>query len=113
MLWQTVRDAIGDPPLPADEPVDEKGIYATHDLDAPAFTITATHWNNKRLRMGDGRGTRYFTVEECARLQTFPDGWPFAGRDDEARLKQIGNAVPPDGARALMAAVRDALAGAR
>lgn len=54
-------------------------------------------------------GLRYLTVGECARLQTLPNGWPFAGRDDDARLGQIGNVVPPDGATAVIAAVRDAM----
>jgi site-specific DNA-cytosine methylase len=55
------------------------------------------------------RPPRTGTVGECARLQTFPDGWPFADRDDDALLRQIGNAVPPDGAAAVMAAVARAL----
>src|SRR5207302_1889739 len=54
--WQTVRDAIGDlPPRPlATEPVAEKGITQIHDWDAPATTITATHRNNKLLRVDGG-----------------------------------------------------------
>src|SRR5439155_21049423 len=107
--WQTVRDAIaGLPPQPPDEPVDEKGIYETHELDAPAFTITATKRNNKRLRMDGGR-SRYFTVRELARLQAFPEDWRFTGSDAEQTV-QIGNAVPPPMGRALMAAVAAALA---
>lgn len=39
--------------------------------------------------------------EECAALQTFPDGYPFQGNKGE-RHQQIGNAVPPLLARALL-----------
>ncbi len=79
------------------------GIYVTHEMDAPAWTITATHRNNKRLRTDDGR-SRYFTTRELARLQGFDDAWEFRGDDDE-QMRQIGNAVPPPMARALMAAI--------
>ncbi len=82
---------------------------AACDLDEPAFTITATHRNNKRLRMGDGRGSRFFTTGEIARLQAFPDDWRFVGSEEE-KMRQIGNAVPPPMAAALMAAVARALA---
>jgi site-specific DNA-cytosine methylase len=105
--WNSTFIAPGAPD-PDFEPGRDIGIVQVHRLDAPAWTVTATHWNNKMLKL-DG-GLRYLTAGELARLQTFPDGWPFAGRDDDARLKQIGNAVPPDGAAAVMAAVRDALA---
>jgi DNA (cytosine-5)-methyltransferase 1 len=40
------------------------------------------------------RQNRTITVREAARLQTFPDGFRFAG-PPSAAFKQIGNAVPP------------------
>lgn len=34
------------------------------------------------------------TVRECARIQTFPDGFRFFGSDSQ-QMQQIGNAIPP------------------
>src|SRR5699024_5057519 len=48
------------------------------------------------------------TVREAARLQTFPDGFRFAG-PPSAAFKQIGNAVPPRLGMAIGGAVIDAL----
>jgi DNA (cytosine-5)-methyltransferase 1 len=45
-------------------------------------------------------GERMLSIREAARLQTFPDGFQFAGFPGD-RLRQIGNAVPPEVARRL------------
>ena len=47
-----------------------------------------------------------------ARLQGFPDDWMFAGRKTAA-YRQVGNAFPPPVARAVGAAIRQALTGER
>ena len=57
----------------------------------PSWTIQASpgpwtgpfHWSNRRLR-----------TQELAALQTFPPTYAFAGAR-RARIRQIGNAVPP------------------
>ncbi|MFF0135871.1 DNA cytosine methyltransferase [Streptomyces sp. NPDC005227] len=48
------------------------------------------------------------TVEQLALLQGFPEDWMISGRKTK-RYRQVGNATPPPLARALGAAVFDAL----
>ncbi len=48
----------------------------------------------------DSRQARVITVREAARLQSFPDGFAFAGTMNPA-FRQIGNAVPPVMAREI------------
>jgi DNA (cytosine-5)-methyltransferase 1 len=48
------------------------------------------------------------TTRMVARIQGFPDTWTFSGRKTAA-YRQVGNAFPPPVARALGAAIRDAL----
>ncbi|MFN7143761.1 MAG: DNA cytosine methyltransferase [Myxococcota bacterium] len=53
---------------------------------------------------------RKLTLDECAALQTFPAGYPFAGRLED-RYRQVGNAVPPVLAGAVARAIRAAESG--
>lgn len=66
----------------------------------PARTLTAT-----RGHVG-ARGRDYvnFTCEEAALLQGFPPGYPFKGNKTH-RAMQIGNAVPPPLAAAVVSAL--------
>lgn len=60
------------------------------------------------IRSGQVDGVRRLTYLECARLQTFPDGYPFHGSPSSV-YRQIGNAVPPLLARAVGEAMKRAL----
>jgi len=114
--WRTVRDAIADlprievgqtsPEMPNHFLNPGARIYPGHDgsaLDEPAKTLKAgdhgVPGGENILRLEDGT-VRYFSVRECARLQTFPDDWVFEGAWTDA-MRQLGNAVPVDLATAI------------
>jgi DNA (cytosine-5)-methyltransferase 1 len=107
--WKTVRDAIAD--LPEIDCGETCKRYKNHFLnpgaksyaghtgspyDEPAKALKAgdhgVPGGENTLRYDDG-SVRYFTVRECARIQTFPDEWTFQGSWTES-MRQLGNAVP-------------------
>ena len=107
--WRTVRDAISD--LPEIAPGESCTKFANHFLnpgarsypghtgspfDEPAKALKAgdhgVPGGENTLRFDDGT-VRYFSVRECARLQSFPDDWTFEGSWTES-MRQLGNAVP-------------------
>jgi DNA (cytosine-5)-methyltransferase 1 len=83
-------------------------IYKRLDPNKPAYTITGSggggthvyHWAEDRA----------LTNRERARLQTFPDSFVFEG-NKEAIRRQIGMAVPPEGAKVLFTAIIKTLEG--
>jgi len=83
-------------------------IYRRLDPNKPAYTITGSggggthvyHWLENRA----------LTNRERARLQTFPDNFVFVGTKESVR-KQIGMAVPVDGARIIFEAILKCFAG--
>ena len=146
-LNNTCRNAIENPPIPADAPNNEitkqspkvverlkyikpgqnafnadlpdelklnvKGakisqIYKRLDPNKPAYTVTGSggggthiyHWEEPRA----------LTNRERARLQTFPDDYVFEGSKESVR-KQIGMAVPVQGAKIIFEAVLKTFAG--
>ncbi|WP_308646109.1 DNA cytosine methyltransferase [Nocardia cyriacigeorgica] len=71
-------------------------------FDEPAYTVTGKVSRNRILDL-DGNYIRHVSVEDASRLQTFPLGYPWSGKDI---AQQIGNAIPPRlAAHALCAAV--------
>ena len=65
------------------------------DPDVPSRTLTAHLGKDTYSHIHfDGRQKRMISVREAARLQSFPDGFEFAGAMS-ASFRQIGNAVPP------------------
>lgn len=77
-------------------------IYRRLHPDKPSYTVTGSggggthvyHWNAHRA----------LTNRERARIQTFPDTFEFRGGKESVR-KQIGMAVPVQGARVVFAAL--------
>lgn len=86
------------------------------DPNAPSRTLTAHLGKDTYSHIHfDGRQKRMISVREAARLQSFPDGFEFAGAMN-ASFRQIGNAVPPLLAlavgKALMTTLQQAITGA-
>ncbi len=83
-------------------------IYRRLHPDKPAYTVTGSggggthmyHWEENRA----------LTNRERARLQTFPDDFVFSGTKESVR-KQIGMAVPVEGAKAIFRAILKTAAG--
>ena len=83
-------------------------IYKRLDPEKPSYTVTGSggggthiyHWQEPRA----------LTNRERARLQTFPDSFVFEGTKEQVR-KQIGMAVPVEGARIIFEAVLRTFAG--
>ena len=83
-------------------------IYKRLDPTKPAYTVTGSggggthiyHWEEPRA----------LTNRERARLQTFPDDYLFMGSKESVR-KQIGMAVPCQGAKVIFEALLRCFAG--
>ena len=83
-------------------------IYKRLDPDKPSYTVLGSggggthiyHWSEPRA----------LTNRERARLQTFPDDYIFYGSKESVR-KQIGMAVPCNGAQIIFEAILKTFAG--
>lgn len=83
-------------------------IYKRLDPTKPSYTVTGSggggthvyHWEEPRA----------LTNRERARLQTFPDTYRFMGSKESVR-KQIGMAVPSQGAKIIFEAILKCFAG--
>lgn len=82
-------------------------IYKVIDPNRPAYTVTGSGGGGTHMYHWDKRAT---TDRERARLQTFPDDFVFEGSATAVR-KQIGMAVPPEGAKIIIDAVLKTLDG--
>lgn len=82
-------------------------IYKRLDSSKPSYTVTGSggggthiyHWKENRA----------LTNRERARLQTFPDKYSFIGSKESVR-KQIGMAVPCEGAKIIFEAILNSFA---
>lgn len=83
-------------------------------LDKPSRTVTCRNLAGAtgdmlRIKLPDGRRKR-LSIQEAARLQSFPDWFEFSGTETSA-FNQIGNAVPPLLGRELARSVLSYLNG--
>jgi len=86
------------------------GGNRTHILD-PKGVLHQYHehlQNGGVPKNGEVEDCSRLTVRQSARLQTFPDGFEFAGRKNE-QYSQIGNAVPPEFAAIVAKSLYEAL----
>ena len=79
-------------------------VKVTQSIDQPLLNTITT----KRADLCHPTARRRYTVRETACLQGFPLDHQFQGADG-AKLRQIGNAVPPPMARAILQEVRRSL----
>ncbi len=77
-----------------------------HPLSAP---MTQIGKDSYVFDLSKGRKPRRLSVRECARIQTFPDGYRFLYRTVNDGYKQVGNAVPVLLANAIARQIRDCL----
>ncbi|MCI0335069.1 MAG: DNA cytosine methyltransferase [Planctomycetes bacterium] len=124
--WRTVRDAFRRLPrvgigigqssskIANHYLNDGARLYLGHNgscLDLPSKTVKAGYHGvpgGENIVCLDDGSARYFSVRECARLQTFPDDWEFSGTWTSA-MWQVGNAVPVHLAQVLVAPLAEAL----
>jgi DNA (cytosine-5)-methyltransferase 1 len=83
-------------------------IYKRLDPEKPAYTVTGSGGGGTHIYHWDE--PRALTNRERARLQSFPDDFEFLGSRESVR-RQIGMAVPVEGARAVVKALLQSFAG--
>ena len=111
---------------PAPEPRRSMRSAIGVPYDAPSPCVMTNEWKGRptdpswwkklnnasdALAIATRGARRKLTLGECAALQTFPAGYPFAGPVED-RYRQVGNAVPPVLAAAVARAIRAAEEGA-
>lgn len=99
--------------LPDDLKLNVKGakisqIYKRLDPEKPAYTVTGSGGGGTHIYHYSE--PRALTNRERARLQTFEDNFVFEGSKESVR-RQIGMAVPPEGAKIIFEAVLNTFAG--
>lgn len=95
--WKSLRDSI----VPPYDPSKFPNKWRKMEADRPARTLLAHLGKDSYSHIHyDSDQARTISVREAARLQSFPDGFKFAGTMNPA-FRQIGNAVPPLLARRL------------
>lgn len=83
-------------------------IYRRLDPAKPSYTVTGSGGGGTHIYHYEEN--RALTNRERARLQTFPDNFIFKGTKEKVR-RQIGMAVPCEGARQIFEAILKTFAG--
>lgn len=95
--WKKLQKSI----VPPYDPGKFPNKWRKMEPDCPARTLMAHLGKDSYSHIHyDSDQARTISVREAARLQSFPDGFVFAGTMNPA-FKQIGNAVPPLLAKAV------------
>jgi DNA (cytosine-5)-methyltransferase 1 len=95
--WKALRKRM----VPPYDPTKFPNRWWKLRANGPVRTLTAHIGKDTYSHIHyDSDQARVITVREAARLQSFPDGFVFAGTMNPA-FRQIGNAVPPILARAI------------
>ena len=120
--WVLVDDVIRDlPEMGTINATKMQHVLIPGAKSYKGHTGSMQYWPAKPLKAGthgvgggenmlcyDGGKVRYFSIRECARLQTFPDSWTFKGTWSSI-TKQLGNAVPVKMAAVVAKSIRIAL----
>lgn len=111
--WNSLRDSM----VPPYDETKFPNRWWKLRANGPVRTLTAHIGKDTYTHIHyDSDQARVITVREAARLQSFPDGFIFAGTMNPA-FRQIGNAVPPVLAREIalemVSALRTALVSTR
>ncbi len=97
--------------VPPYDPAKFPNKWRKMEADAPARTLMAHLGKDSYSHIHyDSKQKRTISVREAARLQSFPDGFIFAGTMNPA-FKQIGNAVPPLLSKAIAMSMMHELTG--
>ncbi len=106
--WKRLHRAM----VPPYDPTKFPNRWCKLRKNAPARTLMAHIGKDTYSHIHyDSAEGRVITVREAARLQSFPDGFVFAGTMNPA-FRQIGNAVPPLMARAIAEAMLNSISAA-
>jgi DNA (cytosine-5)-methyltransferase 1 len=97
--------------VPPYDPTKFPNKWRKMEADLPARTLMAHLGKDSYSHIHyDSEQARTISVREAARLQSFPDGFQFAGTMNPA-FRQAGNAVPPLMSKAIAQQVSKALRG--
>ncbi len=109
--WLTIRDVTTDLEHSESKLSREYPGHTGSFIDEPSKTIKAgahgVPGGENMVKLDDGT-TRYLTIDEAKRIQTFPDEYVITGSWTEG-MRQLGNAVPVRLAYVIGKSVVDAL----